>query len=103
MLHLIYIFAFTILALLAVSNLIRNMMTLAVDSQRSYGSPSNRAYARRNEMLAVPHPELLDESGKIVNEPFLVMRSINVDDAREQLDALYNSSPSHSDEAHDEV
>lgn len=103
MLHLIYIFAFTILAFLAVGNLIRNLMMLAVDSQRSYGSPGNSPYYRQKRMLAVPHPELLDESGNVVNEPFLVMRSINVDDAREQLDALYKASPSHSDEAHDEV
>jgi Protein of unknown function (DUF2973) len=102
MLHLIYILAFTILAFLAVGNLIRNLMMLATDSQRSYGSPNGRAYSR-NRMFSVPHPELLDDSGNIVNEPFLVMRSINVEDAREQLDALYKASPSPSDEAHGEV
>jgi len=54
----------------------------------------------RNRMFAVPHPELLDDSGNIVNEPFLVMRSINVEDAREQLDALYKASSGPTDEAH---
>ena len=44
------------------------------------------------------HPELLDEYGNIVNEPLLVMRSLTVQDAREQLDALYKSSPGGSDE-----
>jgi hypothetical protein len=34
----------------------------------------------------------------VVDEPFLVMRSITVEDARERLDALYNSSPSVSDD-----
>ncbi|WAL58326.1 DUF2973 domain-containing protein [Thermocoleostomius sinensis] len=105
MLHLIYILAFTILAFLAVSNLIRNLMTLGMEAQSyrgnqsrgsSSGSPSSR-------LRSVPHPELLDEQGNVVNEPFLVMRSMTVEDAREQLDALYNSSPGYSDEAHDEA
>jgi hypothetical protein len=42
----------------------------------------------------VPHPELLDSDGRIINEPLLVMKSMTVEDAREQLDALYKSSPS---------
>jgi hypothetical protein len=29
----------------------------------------------------------------MINEPLLVMRSMTVEDAREQLDALYRSSP----------
>jgi len=37
----------------------------------------------------------LDNAGKIIREPLLVMRSINVEDARQQLDAIYESSPSH--------
>lgn len=109
MLHLIYILAFTVLAFLAVGNLIRNLMTLGIDSQRSYGAPGN-APGRGNQPFSsqmagrpAPHPELLDESGRVVNEPFLVMRSITLDDAREQLDALYDASPGHSDEAHDEA
>jgi hypothetical protein len=111
MLHLIYILAFTILAFLAVGNLIRNLMMLGAESQRSYSSPrrpvvdpSNPHYYARGGMRSVPHPELLDETGNLVNEPFLVMRSMTVEDAREQLDAIYKSSPgSSSDEAHDEV
>lgn len=111
MLHLIYILAFTILAFLAVGNLIRNLMTLGAESQRSYGYPRRFAsdlsapqYYSRNGLRSVPHPELLDDAGNIVNEPFLVMRSMTVEDAREQLDAIYKSSPGASgDEAHDEV
>lgn len=95
MLQLIYVFAFTVLAFLAVGNMIRNLMTLGMEAQRN----SNRdAYRQR---MTVSHPELLDDQGNLVDEPFLVMRSINVDDAREQLDALYKSSPgaTHDDEA----
>lgn len=100
MLHLIYILAFTVLAVLAVVNLVRNLMTLGIESQRSYGSssvshPSNPASRYTGAGQSI-HPELLDESGNVVSEPFLVMRSITVEDARERLDALYNSSPGGS-------
>lgn len=104
MLHLIYILAFTILAFLAVGNLIRNLMTLGIESQRPYGvrgtfAPNSMESSSTTQRVrSVPHPELLDEYGNIVNEPFLVMRSMTVEDARERLDALYKSSPGHSDE-----
>ncbi|HTL90483.1 MAG TPA: DUF2973 domain-containing protein [Leptolyngbya sp.] len=88
-LHLLYILAFTALAFLAVGNLIRNLMALGIDSQRQY-SPMGTA---RSTNRPAPHPELLDENGRMINEPLLVMRSMSVDDAREQLDALYNASP----------
>lgn len=95
MLHLLYIFAFTVLAFLAVGNLIRNMVILGTESQRSIKSRNslggNSPYSGRKR--PVPHPELLDDSGNVVNEPFLVMRSMTVDDAREQLDAIYRASP----------
>ncbi len=100
-LHLLYIIAFTILAFLAMGNLIRNLMTLGMEAQRpnwpngktpNYdpSSPTNPA----SRMRRTPHPELLDENGKVINEPLLVMRSMTVEDARERLDALYDSSPS---------
>ncbi|NJO41997.1 MAG: DUF2973 domain-containing protein [Cyanobacteria bacterium CRU_2_1] len=104
MLHLIYIFAFTILAFLAVGNLIRNLMTLGMESQRSYGTQGRHSHlplSQQSRMHSVSHPELLDENGNVVSEPFLVMRSMTVDDARERLDALYKASPGYSDEAHD--
>lgn len=105
MLHLIYILAFTVLAFLAVGNLIRNLMMLGVESQRSYGnSGGNRSsVSRRFAQDTNPHPELLDERGNLVNEPFLVMRSMTVEDAREHLDELYNASPGYTDGAHDEA
>lgn len=103
MLHLLYIIAFAILAFLAVGNLIRNLMTLGAEARQG---PSRRGMpntAARRSPQRVAHPELLDDSGDMVKEPYLVMRSITVDDARKQLDALYDSSPSASDEAHDET
>lgn len=91
-LHLLYIIAFTVLAVLAISNLIRNLISLSFDSQRSYGNQ----HASRFGNQTPPHPEFLDESGHLINEPLLVMRSMTVEDAREQLDALYESSPGAS-------
>lgn len=106
MLHLIYILAFTVLAFLAVVNLIRNMMTLGIESQRPYGAKgrftpnsSSTNMPQTTRVQSVSHPELLDDYGNIVNEPFLVMRSMTVEDARERLDALYKASPGYSDEA----
>ena len=97
MLHLLYILAFTVVATLAISNLIRSLISFSTDSQRAH--PNNRqansASTRRNigrtTVLQNIHPELLDEQGKVINEPLLVMKSVSVDDARQQLDALYNS------------
>ncbi|WP_107671283.1 DUF2973 domain-containing protein [Cyanothece sp. BG0011] len=105
MLHLIYIVAFTIIAFLAVSNLIRSLITVSMDSQRRYpnrgNSPSNKAKTSYNYQKTV-HPELLDERGKPINEPLLVMRSVSVEDARQQLDAIYNASPNPNKETEDE-
>lgn len=107
MLHLLYILAFTTLAFLAVGNLIRNLMVLGSESQRSYGNrgqftpgSNSQGISSAGRLRPVPHPELLDEQGNIVNEPFLVMRSITVEDARERLDALYNASPNSGEDNH---
>lgn len=90
-LHLLYVVAFTALAFLAVGNLIRNLMTLGIESQRGYSARGS--YGSAGRMRAVSHPELLDNSGNVINEPLLVMRSMSMDDAREHLDALYEASP----------
>ncbi|MEM7064992.1 MAG: DUF2973 domain-containing protein [Cyanobacteria bacterium P01_B01_bin.77] len=89
MLHLLYIFAFTILAVLAIVNLVRNLISLGIETRRGGGSTymSTPKQPRR-----VPHPELLDNNGNVLDEPLLVMRSISIKDAREQLDAIYESS-----------
>ncbi|AFZ33681.1 hypothetical protein Sta7437_0059 [Stanieria cyanosphaera PCC 7437] len=104
MLQLIYIFAFTIVAFLAIANLIRSLINLSSESQRLY--PNNvsaqnsqsKGQTKTNQVAKKPlHPELLDAQGKIINEPLLVMRSVSVEDARQQLDSIYNSSPNKSD------
>ena len=101
MLQILYILAFTILALIAVSNLIRNLVTFSVDRDRNY-PPGRSPMANRgtypyisSQTQIVPHPELLDTAGNLIRDPLLVMRSISVEDAREQLDALYDASPGY--------
>jgi hypothetical protein len=93
MLHLLYILAFTVLACIAVANLIRNLIMFSFDREPSNGSKGGFGYYASGHQ-SIPHPELLDNTGKIIREPLLVMRSINVEDARQQLDAIYESSPS---------
>ena len=104
MLHLLYILAFTILALIAVSNLIRNLLMFSVERDGNYpmgrspmSNQSNFPYLS-SQSYSVPHPELLDTSGNMIKEPLLVMRSISVEDARDQLDALYDASPGYKGE-----
>ena len=93
MLHLIYILAFTVIALLAVSNLIRSLVTLSAETQKFY-PPQYNGSNRATPSTRVVHPELLDERGQVIEEPLLVMRSVSVDDARSRLNDLYDSSPS---------
>ena len=102
MLHLVYILAFTIIAILAISNLIRSLVSLSTDTQRMYPANGNLSQSspmtRRNSFSnRRVHPELLDEQGKVIEEPLLVMRSVSVEDARQQLDAIYNSSPTKNE------
>ncbi len=101
MLHLLYLVAFTVIAILAIRNLLRSLVTVSMDSQRRY-SPAGQSptqwgqsplMASRSRYKAVPHPELLDDTGNPINEPLLVMRSMTVEDARARLDAIFNSSP----------
>ncbi|MBE9205182.1 DUF2973 domain-containing protein [Nostoc sp. LEGE 06077] len=103
MLHLLYILAFTILACIAVANLIRNLVMFSFDRERNYPARSsamgNQGYLSARK--SVPHPELLDSAGNIIKEPLLVMRSINVEDARQQLDAIYEASPGQKSENHE--
>lgn len=101
MLHLLYIFAFTIIAFMAISNLIRSLITVSAQSQSYYAHRGNRVNRGANLDQSALHPELVDEDGRPISEPLLVMRSVSVEDAREQLDALYNSSPSVSKEEED--
>lgn len=100
--HVVYIIAFAVLAIMAIANLVRNLVLLGSNarnpqSSRAYGGgqPSPQSNG------SVPHPELLDQDGQVIREPLLVMRSISVKDAREQLDALYNGTGSLLDETED--
>lgn len=104
MLHLIYILAFTIIALLAVSNLIRSLITLSTETQKFYPPSYDKksGVINKNQMRQDRvHPELLDEQGQVIEEPLLVIRSVSVDDARSRLDALYEASPSKKVEPED--
>jgi hypothetical protein len=92
MLHLLYIFAFTVLAFLAVGNLIRNLLAFSADASRPASDWSAASQARRQARSSVSHPEMLDDSGNVIREPLLVMRSMTVEDARNQLDALYDGN-----------
>ena len=94
MLHLIYILVFTAIALLAVRNLIRSLITLSAETQKFYPPNYNNSSSSQTRRSKKVHPELLDEQGKVIEEPLLVMRSVSVDDARSRLDALYEASPS---------
>jgi Protein of unknown function (DUF2973) len=89
--QLLYIIAFVIVAVLAIRNMVRNIVSLGVESQRNYAPQTG---SQSELVRTATHPELFDESGQVINEPLLVMRSMTVEDAREQLDALYKSSPS---------
>lgn len=82
--HVIYVVAFAVLAVLAIANLVRNLMLL--------GGNASIMRLHQKQSTPTPHPELLDDAGRVIREPLLVMRSISVNDAREQLDALYNRS-----------
>jgi hypothetical protein len=95
MLQVLYILAFIIIAGLAIANLVRNLFTLSQDAQRHYAPRAAGSSYRSN---SITHPELLDDMGNVINEPLLVMRSINVEDARKQLDALYQDSPGNTEE-----
>ncbi|NEO88157.1 MAG: DUF2973 domain-containing protein [Spirulina sp. SIO3F2] len=97
MLHLLYILAFTCIAFLAMSSIIRSLMTLGMEPNRRLNNPKPKKPAN------VPHPELLDEQGQPIEEPLLVIRSVNVDEAREKLDAIFEASPSPSAENGDEA
>jgi hypothetical protein len=94
MLHLVYILAFTVIALLAVSNLIRSLVSLSVESQKFYPPKYNNSNQTGFSSKQAVHPELLDEQGRVIEEPLLLMRSVSVDDARSRLNALYDASPS---------
>ncbi|BAQ66117.1 DUF2973 domain-containing protein [Geminocystis sp. NIES-3709] len=111
MLHLVYILAFTVIAFFAISNLIRSLISISGESQRGSWTDTPRPVRSQNgsprsypnRMYQATHPELFDEQGKPINEPLLVIRSVSVEDARQRLDSIYESSPSQTRPAEDDV
>ncbi len=101
MLHITYILAFTVIASFAISNLVRSLITLSTDTRvhPNHRSNSSRNGGVKRQYREPIHPELLDEQGKVINEPLLVMRSVSVEDARQKLDALYDSSPTKNNDS----
>jgi hypothetical protein len=98
MLQIIYLIAFTILAFLAIGNLVRSLIGFSMDASqpRTMTNPNFQGYSYRTG--SVPHPELLDDMGNVTTEPLLIMKSISVEDARARLDALYHDDSSRSAE-----
>ncbi len=94
MLQIIYLIALTVLAFLAIGNLIRSLIGFSMDAQQPNRAMGNRNYAYNYTPANIPHPELIDDFGNVTSEPLLIMKSISVEDARAKLDALYHNSPS---------
>lgn len=102
MLQLVYLIAFTVIAFLAIRNLLLSLLSVSMESQNFYSPAGRSPAAARSSYNSVPHPELLDDKGNPINEPLLVMRSMTVEDAREKLDALYKSSPGINNDIQEE-
>ena len=98
MLQIIYLIAFTILAFLAIGNLIRSLIGFSMDASQPKGIANPNFQGYRYRTGVVPHPELLDEMGNVTNEPLLIMKSISIEDARARLDALYHDDLPRSTE-----
>lgn len=96
MFHFLFILAFGTIAAIAVINLIRSFMMLSSET-RVYPNFQSNMPAQPPRPKITPHPEMLDESGRPISEPLLVVRSLDVEDARQRLDNLYNASPSKDD------
>ncbi len=92
MFHALYLIAFLGLTTLALTNLVRNLMLLGRDSR------SDRPRGTTARCPIPSHPEMLDESGQVTQEPLLVMRSISLQDARQRLEALYDPSSRERDD-----
>lgn len=91
-LHLLYLLAFTLLAFIAVGNLIRNILRLGRDAGRNPATMTDNP-TPRSQFVGPIHPEMLDDRGQPIREPLLVMKSISLEDARDRLKSLYEASP----------
>ncbi|ANV83251.1 hypothetical protein AWQ21_01930 [Picosynechococcus sp. PCC 7003] len=94
MFHFLFILAFGIIATIAAVNLVRSFMMLSNETRVYPNFQSNAQGTQSQRPRPTPHPEMVDDLGQPINEPLLVVRSLDVEDARQRLDNLYNSSPS---------
>jgi len=78
------------------------LITISTESQRGGWSDTPRPVRSSRSIYQGTHPELYDEQGKPINEPLLVIRSVSVEDARQKLDSIYESSPSQTRSSEDE-
>lgn len=92
MFHFLFIVAFGTIAAIAALNLVRSFILLSRDS-RTYPNFQANTPGSQN-VRTTTHPEMIDASGRPINEPLLVVKSLDVEDARQRLDNLYHSSPS---------
>jgi hypothetical protein len=93
MLQILYLLAFVVLLSFTVVTLVRNIITLGREARRPQTAWQQGQQSSSAPRGRAPHPEFLDESGNVVNEPLLVMKSVKVEDIRDRLDALYDASP----------
>ncbi|AFY39425.1 hypothetical protein Lepto7376_3196 [[Leptolyngbya] sp. PCC 7376] len=91
MFHFLFILAFGTIATIAVLNLIRSFMMLSSETRMYPNFQRDSPQLPRQKVT--PHPEMLDDAGRPISEPLLVVRSLDVEDARQRLDNLYNASP----------
>ncbi len=96
MFHFLFILAFGTIATIAAINLVRSFMMLSSET-RVYPNFQSNSPSQPPRPKFTPHPEMLDDTGRPINEPLLVVRSLDVEDARQRLDNLYNASPNKDD------
>ncbi len=83
LLEILYIIAFLVVAFFVIRNLLRDVMTIGAEQRQP----------KRRQQRRPPHPELMDEDGNVTDEPLLVIRSTNLEEARNRLDELFYESP----------
>ncbi len=90
MLQLLYLTAFAAISFLVIRNLVVNLIAM--------GRNEMQPPALRNRPKVPMHPELLDDEGNVTDEPLMVIRSANLEEARDRLDALYRGETESGDD-----
>ncbi len=90
LLQILYLIAFTVVAIFAIRNLVGNVLTI--------GREQRQIKRRSPRVMSQPdHPELVDKEGNFIDEPLLVIRSTSLEEARNRLDEIYRESPDDPD------